>query len=113
MSSKHIMDRNEFQHKYHSFAHVNIKDDDGKTVCIEIVEDMNNTGPCYLMTEIDNNCITFGCIPDYTDYYKMTKYEDGVSVILNKFSNKDIFEYIDSNTDFKAEIFDSIEIFDF
>ena len=64
-----IMNKKEFDYKYHKFAHDIITDDNGNDITVFLVENMKDTGPVYLMTEIGSDCIIFGVIPDYTDYY--------------------------------------------
>ena len=90
--------------KYDMFAHFIIKDDDGKDITIYIGERFDDRGVRYII---------FASIPDYTDYYKIVKFEPGAKEIPNKFNDKDIFEYIDMNENLKSEIFDNIEILDF
>ena len=61
-----IMSKNDFDYKYHKFAHDVITDDNGNDVTVFLVENMKDTGPVYLMTEVGSDCIIFGVIPDYT-----------------------------------------------
>ena len=99
--------------KYDIFAHFVIKDDDGKDITIYIGERFDDRGVCYLIADIESRYIIFASIPDYTDYYKMVKFEPGDKEIHNKFNDKDIFEYIDMDETLKSQIFDNIEILDF
>lgn len=88
------------------------KAEDGKDITIYIGERFDDKGVCYLIADIESRYIIFASIPDYTDYYNITKFEPGVKEISNKFNTRDIFEYIDTDDNLKSEIFDSIEIVD-
>lgn len=99
--------------KYDMFAHFVIKDDSDKDITIYVGEEFNDRGVCYLIADIESRYILFASIPDYTDYYKMVKFEPGANEIHNKFNDKDIFGYIDMDETLKSEIFDNIEILDF
>lgn len=94
-----------------SVYHIRIRD--GKDITIYIGEKFDDRGVFYLIADIESRYIIFASIPDYTDYYKMVKFEPGANEIHNKFNDKDIFEYIDMDESRKSEIFDNIEILDF
>ena len=108
-----IMSKNDFDYKYHKFAHDIITDDNGNDITVFLVENIRDTGPVYLMTEIGSDCIIFGVIPDYTKYYYMEKYDEELMKISNLFNNKNIYDYINSDNNIKARLFDAIELCDF
>ena len=108
-----VINKNEFDYKYHKFAHDNFTDDNGNSVIVFLIENMKDTGPVYLMTEVGSDCIIFGVIPDYTKYYHMEKYDEGLKHISNVFNGKNIYDYIDSDNNIKAILFDAIELCDF
>ena len=113
MSNNLIMSKNDFDYKYHKFAHDILIDDNGNCVTVFLIENMKDTGPVYLMTEIGSDCVIFGVIPDYTKYYYMEKYDEELMNITNLFNNKNIYDYIDSDNNIKARLFDAIELCDF